>query len=389
MSKGFSYSMTLEVISEGFDGKTEWFSPRAGIIPPQTAVLTVVKSLLGDSDVFLSVASCYSENLGHTWSKLICHENSLGRRLEPDGIEVTFCDITPMWHAATGKLLATGHTARYKNGKLIPKLRRRETAYAVYHPATHTWSAWAVMEMPDPEDKFFSCGAGCTQRVDLDNGQILLPVYFMPRKEASDPWRHCYRTTVVRCRFDGQVLKYIEHGDELTVPEPRGLAEPSLICFQGTFFLTLRNDLRGYVTRGSDGLHFEPPIPWCFDDGQELGSYNTQQHWLTLGNKLFLSYTRKGAGNDDVFRHRAPLFLAEVDPERLCVLKQTERLIVPNKGAQLGNFGTVQVSPEESWVLTSEGMQGDARQPYDIQRTISRGANNRIYLVRLHSVNSA
>jgi len=32
------------------------------------------------------------------------------------------------------------------------------------------------MEMPDPK-KFFSAGAGSTQRYDLEDGTILLPVY--------------------------------------------------------------------------------------------------------------------------------------------------------------------------------------------------------------------
>ena len=30
---------------------------------------------------------------------------------------------------------------------------------------------------------------------------------------------------------------------------------------------------------------------------------------------IFLVYTRKGVGSDHVFRHRAPLFMAQVDPK--------------------------------------------------------------------------
>ena len=82
------------------------------------------------------------------------------------------------------------------------------------------------------------------------------------------------------------------------------------------FFLTLRTFDRGYVCTSDDGLHFIEPVPWRFDDGAALGSYNTQQHWTTHGGTLYLLYTRRGAGNDDpaIFRHRAPLFMAEVDP---------------------------------------------------------------------------
>ena len=45
---------------------------------------------------------------------------------------------------------------------------------------------------------------------------------------------------------------------------------------------------------------------WTFDDGSELGNYNTQQHWVTHSDGLFLVYTRRGADNDDIARHRAP-----------------------------------------------------------------------------------
>ncbi|MCC7518896.1 MAG: hypothetical protein IT578_06900 [Verrucomicrobiae bacterium] len=104
---------------------------------------------------------------------------------------------------------------------------------------------------------------------------------------------------------------------------------------------------------------------------------------MTHSDGLFLTYTRRGANNDEVIRHRAPLFLAQVDPDRLCVLRETERVLIPNRGAQLGNFGTVNVSPSESWVMAAEGMQGDAKNCMDLTLTEARGANNRVYLARI------
>ena len=92
-------------------------------------------------------------------------------------------------------------------------------------------------------------------------------------------------------------------------------------------------------------------------------------------------YTRRGAGNDQVIRHRAALFIARADPDRPCVLRVTERELVPNPDAQLGNFGAANASPEESWVVTSEHMQGDAKKPMDLERTENRGANARVYCV--------
>jgi hypothetical protein len=223
--------------------------------------------------------------------------------------------------------------------------------------------------MPEGE-KFHDAGAGCTQRYDLEDGTALLPLYFRPPGKNS-------RVTVARCSFDGNTLRYAEHGDELSVNDnTRGLHEPSLARFGGMFFLTLRNDRRGYVTRSKDGQSFEPIRPWAFDDGQELGNYNTQQHWVAHSEGLFLVYTRRGAGNDHVFRHRAPLFMARVDPERLCVLRETEQVLVPERGARLGNFGVTDVSPAETWVTVAEWMQ-----PRGVEK---HGSDGSVFVARIH-----
>jgi hypothetical protein len=71
---------------------------------------------------------------------------------------------------------------------------------------------------------------------------------------------------------------------------------------------------------------------------------------------LFLTYTRRGANNDEIFRHRAPLFIAQVDPEKLCVIRATERILMPNRGATLGNFGVCNITETETWVTDAEGM---------------------------------
>jgi len=137
----------------------------------------------------------------------------------------------------------------------------------------------------------------------------------------------------------------------------------------------MRNDRAAYIAVGSDGLHFSEPRKWTFDDGADLGSYNTQAHWVTHPEGLFLVYTRRGANNDNVIRHRAPLFIARIDPERLVAIRATERELVPNKGAQLGNFAVVDVNEHETWVTTSEGMS-----PRDTSKS---GANGRVYAARI------
>jgi hypothetical protein len=220
------------------------------------------------------------------------------------------------------------------------------------------------------DEKFNDAGAGCAQRFDLPDGTILLPLYFVPAGKNS-------HVTVARCGFDGTTLTYLENGTELHVDDKtRGLHEPSLARFDGKYFLTIRNDKRGFITRSDDGLRFEPIQEWRFDDGRPLGNYNTQQHWVTHSDGLFLVYTRRGADNDHVFRHRAPLFMAQVDPERPRVIRDTERILVPERGARLGNFGVVDISPEETWVTVSEWMQPEGVEKY--------GSDGSVYVARIH-----
>lgn len=371
-----TFRIQLDAISRGYDGKTCWVHPRTGVIPGETpvVVLTMQKLLLTGSDVFFPLNEMRSDDLGKTWSGPTEHADTLGRREEPDGVVVATCDFTPKWHAKSGKLLGIGQTVRYRNNRVIEN-RDRETSYSVYDPETRSWTPWTTLEMPDAA-KFQSAGAGSVQRIDLPSGDILLPIYFKNKEQKT------YRTTVLRCSFDGEKLAYLEQGNEMTVDIGRGLYEPSLTRFQDRFYLTLRNDSAGYVAVSDDGLNFDTPKKWLWDDGTELGNYNTQQHWATHRDGLFLVYTRKGAANDHVFRHRAPLFIAQVDPETLRVVRSTERVLIPERGARLGNFGVTNVNENETWVTVAEWMQTWG--PNVVIPTDNKyGADNSVYTARI------
>ena len=373
---GSPFRLQLDTITRGYDGTTCWVHPRAGIIPGPTpsVVLTLQKLLLSGSDIFYGLNDIRSDDLGRTWSTITPHEATLGRRTEPNDVIVAASDFTPKWHAHSGKLLGIGHTVRYLDNKVIP-IRRRETMWSVYDADQRTWSNWQTLKMPD-DPKFYNCGAGCVQRVDLDNGEILLPVYFKGEGEKFN------RTTVLRCSFDGNELRYLGQGNELTLESGRGVYEPSLTRFQGRFYLTLRNDTDGYVAVSDDGLNFGPIQPWRYTDGSPLGTYNTQQHWITRPDALYLVYTRSGAHNDHVVRHRAPLFMARVDPDSLAVIRETETVVVPERGARLGNFGITEVSENETWITVAEWMQA-AHPNVLIPTDNAFGADNSVYAARL------
>jgi hypothetical protein len=372
------YTIELTRARQGFDRSRDkfcWAQARAGVIPPRVAnhnagkpgaLITLQQLWLKGSDVYSGLFQMDYDPASGNWTDPRPCPN-LAKHEHGDGVSVSLCDFTPKWHATTGRLLGTGHTAWYRGKHLMPN-RPREVGYSVYDAQHNTWSQWQTLELPE-RPEFENAGAGCTQRVDLPGGDVLLPIYFKRRGTRQ------LSATVVRCRFDGRKLTYVEHGDVLTVPVRRGFAEPSLTRFDGRYYLTLRNDEHGYVTSGPDGLRFEEPKKWTFDDGKLLGSYNTQQHWATHSDGLFLVYTRRGADNDHVFRHRAPLFIGRVDPQRLCVMRDTERIVVPERGTRIGNFGVVDYSPEETWVTTCEWMQ-----PAGVERY---GSDNSVYVAKI------
>ncbi|HWL52631.1 MAG TPA: exo-alpha-sialidase [Chthoniobacteraceae bacterium] len=353
-----------------------WAQPRAGTIPagapgnpgPHPIVVMTLQTVeLEGSDRFSGLYQMRTDDLGETWEEPT-PVPALARSDFGDGHSVTVCDFTPAWHAASRRLLGTGHTAVYQNNE-IAMVRERSTPYSFYDPLTREWTAWQTLELPC-EPHFANAGAGSTQRYDLSNGDILLPIYFRV------PTERQMSSTVVRCRVEGDRLRYVEHGSELTVPIKRGLYEPSVTAFGGRFYLTLRNDECGYVAVSDDGLHYGEPTPWRWDDGSELGNYNTQQHWVTRPDALFLVYTRRGAGNDHVMRHRAPLFMAQVDPATLRVIRSTEQELMPNRGARLGNFAVTGVTPDETWVTDAEWMQPRGCEAY--------GSDGSVWVARLH-----
>ncbi len=351
-----------------------WFHPRAAAIPGagrdgHPAVVLTLQKHLKVSDHYSGLYFMRSDDLGQTWTDPVLPPELDWRR---DGAEtIAVCDVTPGWHGPSGKLLAIGIKLRYSatGEQLLDKPRSHELAYAAYDPATGRWSPWQELAMPDTEGKFYLVAPGCVQWLVSDDGTLLIPTYFR------GPTGSDYSTTVLHCAFDGQTLSYLRHGDELALAGGRGLCEPSLVRYSGRYYMTIRNDARGYVTTSEDGLHWAPIKPWTFDDGAELGSYNTQAHWLAHRDGLFLSYTRRGADNDHIPRNRAPLFLAQVDPERLCVIRATEQVLMPERGVMLGNFGACAIDERESWVTDAEYAFGAQPHP--------RGADGSVFVARV------
>lgn len=367
------YSIGLDIPLKHDDDEFIWFHPRATAVPGKgkdglpAVVMTLQKHLQAD-DHYSELYFMRSDDLGKTWTGPDTCPELAWRDGEGD-TTIAVCDVTPAWHEETGKVLALGAQIVYnKQGEQLRKIFRTiQTAYSIHDPDQNTWSNWQIIDMP-PDNKYDICRNACGQWLIEPDGTMVVPIYHTASEELP------YSVTVIRCRCDGERIEYVEEGNTLEIDVLRGLCEPSLIKVGGRYYLTLRNDVKGYVSVSDDGLQYAPIKPWTFDDGTEPGSYNTQQHWVSHEEELFLVYTRRGADNDHVMRHRAPLFIAEVDLEKLCVIRDTEQVLVPERGAQLGNFGAAAITPNESWVTVCEGMWGEARE---------RGGEGALFIARI------
>ncbi len=170
----------------------------------------------------------------------------------------SFGDVTPDWHQNTQTILCTGKSffSEAQNTKLPENKNKRadiehmqEIAYAAYYPYKSSWSQLKKIELPeklDNGDDFVEANAGCTQRVDLPIGDILLPIRYKRNGY--------YVSTVIKCSYDGKILNYKKHGSVLAIQEGRGLFEPSLCKYGGSFYLTMRANNSTYVAKSSDGL---------------------------------------------------------------------------------------------------------------------------------------
>lgn len=339
-------------------GAYHWSQSRAAVIPVQPArvIDTTQEFEKSGSHGYRKIYLTETTDGAKTWSAPKRIE-SLDRKMSPPGVEMVMGDICPQWHAATQSVLVTGKTFGFKKNAKPDEAKDDRTfervAYPMYSPAKNEWSGLKIMAMPEKDHlghPIIEPNAGCNQRCDLPNGEVLLPVRYR-----ADPKLRTYTTVVARYAFDGETLTYRVHGSELTSAVPRGLYEPSVIGFKGRYFLTMRGEKTGYVARSSDGMNYEPTVEWKFDDGKPVGTYCTQQHWIMHGDCLYLIYTRRGANNNHVFRNRAPIFIAQVDPEKLHVILATEQILMPETGVDLGGgYAPFDVNEKETWGISNE-----------------------------------
>ena len=353
-------NLNLIKMREGWDGRKCWVHARM-CGTPDRMVATAQRLDVSGCDLFAGIHASFSYDGGKTWSEF-APQAGLAPIVDAEGDVTVGCDGTPMFHRKTGKVLLTGHTAVYlgNTGKLKPN-RRRSTFYSVLRG--DEFAPIRFVEMPA---EIADSGSGCGQCIETDDGTVLIPIY-----HTNESGR--YSVCVMRCAFDGETLTYLERGNSLTVERERGMCEPSIIFHGGLYHMTIRTDSEGYYASSADGLHYGEPQAWQWEDGEILPTYNTQQHWLTFEDRLYLVYTRRGVNNDHVFRHRAPLLMAEVRDGKL--IRATERILTPERGARLGNFCACRLSDGRAAVMAAEWMQPAGCERY--------GSDNAIWIVMI------
>ena len=311
-------------------------------------------------DFFSGLYSSISTDGGKSWSEF---KEEAGLAPINDGKYITVpCDGTPMYHKHSKRVIVLGHTAEYEvGGRKYPTGKHRYTFYSFYDENSGSFTKMKLLEMPEGYE---SCGNGSGQSIELDNGELLIPVYFQRADEIN---HHCM---VIRCAVEGDELKLLEMGNSMTIHIERGLDETSIIFHEGYYYACIRNDECGLLARSKDGLHYTDLGLLRWDDDSIVQTYNTQQHFMKVDGELYLVYTRRAETNDHVFRHRAPLFAAKLEKMRL--VRASELVLTPERGARLGNFSASSLEDGRGAVMAAEWMQPVGCEKY--------GSDNSVWL---------
>ncbi len=351
----------FEVGSDGFAGRA-MFHPKAGFLSDGRLAMAV--QTIGGGDYYGPVEIAYSGDHGHSWSPPEPVPPLDWRPLEQfPGVTEGVCDTVVDFDRASQCTVFMGHNVFYKDNRFMDTMGSwsavdrndqllRRGVYAVRRP-DGTWGPRRYFNPPEfAENVSFCCG--CGQRIVQPSGEWLIAFYSMRK-----PDNQANFVTVYRARFDGEQFELMEHGNLLELPVERGLLEPSLLDFNGRTLVTLRaEDGCGYWSESFDQINFGPIQKWCFDDGETLKTSTTQQHFLKFGSRLFLAYVRDAGFNARIMRFRAPLFMAEVDPERMCLVRASERTVFAPEGdftrpetvPMSGNFMPCRIS-ENRWLI--------------------------------------
>lgn len=347
-------------------GKDEPHFFHPAVCRTKDGLLMTLQTFDGAGDTYGPVQCCLSTDQGQSWSA-IENVEPLRTTVLPSGIREGIADVRPFYHLHTESVIAIGCNTFYGEKKQVledanfDKDKYRQYPVYAIRDAAGSWSERKRLFHPFFAEKK-NWRVASAQLEILADGDVIIPIYMV-----DEGVMHGCSVCTVRCTFDGSDLKIIEVGSQVKGNERYAIVEPSVVKFGDKFYLTLRahdakagyihlaTDGCGFWAESDDGLNWSELKTWMRDDGSRLVTSTTQQHWMKLGEKIFLVYTREDESNADVMRWRAPLFAVEFDVENKCLIKRTEEIVLPlmrkdGIASVYGNFHVSSISSEISIV---------------------------------------
>lgn len=346
----------------------------------------------------------YTMDLGKTWAPIFESENLYGIALEDDIFEIPW--LHPFYHKKTKTMMTLGFTmfhrdnsdpSNYNKYKLESFVfgRKQSMGFAIWDHEKRDFKPWEKIQEPAifPRLRLFSNNSH-----EEDDGTLLIPYYSETTESEHTEHEGIPGAGVIRFNFDGQRFKILEVGPQVRIEKQYGICEPCIIKFKNKYYMTLRSEIfkddyeghdqKMYWSVSNNGINFSEPRNWCWDDGTNVETENTLQYFVSNGDTLFLIYTRiNNLCKNRVFRSRAPIFIAEVDTGKNCLVKDSEKIIFPEKGgARMGNFNAKNISENEIWVMDAEWVQYHDTKIKEGDRFWSRAVNNGVHYNKIQYI---
>ena len=193
-------SIDLQTIATG-KPEVNWFQWRPALIPgtPSTVLVTTQELRPSQTHGYYDIFAFTSQDGGNSWTEPK-KVPSLQRVRQANDFDRVAGDLWLSWHPQSKRVLATGKTFHFAQGKREDN-QREEVSYAVYNPSDQSWSGLKTVTLPETDSSgqhFVTPNAGCNQPVVLGAGDILLPIRYQKHPDSVN-----YTTTVARCTFDG------------------------------------------------------------------------------------------------------------------------------------------------------------------------------------------
>ncbi len=333
-----------------------YMHPSVALLPDDRWLMTLQEQL--DDDYYGAVHYCISDDYGESWSAPEAIEAFRTNKLSPrvaEGVADVRC-----FNLDAATILAIGCNAYYTaqgcatwdRTTVLDVPTPEYPVYALYRNGA--WGPRRELRIAPPGATADYWRIACAQIArGMREHEWILPLY-------TGQGHYAAQTIAVRWT-GGDRLEMIAAGNVLRNAVGRGMIEPSVIKFGSRYFMTLRaEDECGYWTVSGDGLQWDKPRCWCYIDGERLTMSSTQQHFLFLDGQLYLLYTRKTPDNGHVMRFRAPLFIAQFEPDNGGLNRASEQIVLPRRNEDgmahvLGNFHVMnRVDGSEGLVCDSD-----------------------------------